>query len=203
MIRKILLLLTTTFAVTSLLKAADAPLSFNRDVRPIIADACFHCHGPDSGTRKADLRLDTKKSFFGGDGVDPVVIPGKPDESPLYDRLITKDPDDIMPPPDAHKDLKPEQIAIIRRWITDGAAWQPHWSFVKPEKPALPEVSKKDWVVNPIDQFILAGLDKAGLTPAPEADRHALARRVALDLTGLPPTPQEVEAFVADTDPTA
>ncbi len=203
MIRKTLLLLPAACGFTSSLGAADAALSFNRDVRPILADACFHCHGPDSGTRKADLRLDTEKSFFGGEGADPVVIPGKPEESPLYDRLITENPDDIMPPPDSHKELKPEQIEIVRRWITEGAKWQPHWSFVKPEQPVLPEVSKKDWATNPIDQFILAGLDKAGLTAAPAADRRALARRVALDLTGLPPTPAEVEAFVADQDPSA
>lgn len=203
MIRKILFLLPATFSVAPFLSAADAPLSFNRDVRPILADACFHCHGPDSGTRKADLRLDTEKSFFGEGGNDAVVIPGKPEESPLYDRLITDNPDDIMPPPDSHKELKPGQIEIVRRWITEGAAWQPHWSFVKPAKPALPEVSKKDWAVNPIDRFILDGLDKAGLTPAPEADRRALARRVAFDLTGLPPTPEELEAFVADQDPKA
>jgi hypothetical protein len=186
------------------LVAAEVPLTFNRDVRPILAEACFHCHGPDSVTRKADLRLDTEAGFFGKDGgAEAAVIPGKPQESSLYDRLITDNPDDIMPPPDSHKELKPEQIEIVRRWIAEGAKWQPHWSFVKPEKPAEPEVSKADWTANPIDRFILAGLDKAGLTPAPEADRRALARRVALDLTGLPPTPEEVEAFVADLDPKA
>ena len=203
MIRKFLFLLPTALITVSRLEGADTPLSFNRDVRPILADACFHCHGPDSGTRKADLRLDTEQSFFGEGGNDPVVIPGKADDSPLYDRLIADSPDDIMPPPDSHKELKPEQIEIIRRWINDGAKWQPHWSFVKPEQPALPEVSAKDRVSNPIDQFIFAGLDKAGLSPAPEADRRALARRVALDITGLPPTPAEVETFVADQDPKA
>lgn len=203
MIRKFLFLLPTALITVSRLEGADTPLSFNRDVRPILADACFHCHGPDSGTRKADLRLDTEQSFFGEGGNDPVVIPGKADDSPLYDRLIADSPDDIMPPPDSHKELKPEQIEIIRRWINDGANWQPHWSFVKPEQPALPEVSAKDRVSNPIDQFIFAGLDKAGLSPAPEADRRALARRVALDITGLPPTPAEVETFVADQDPKA
>jgi len=203
MIRKFPVLLSAALGLSATGDAADAPLSFNRDVRPILADACFHCHGPDAGTRKADLRLDTEQSFFGEGGNDPVVIPGKPEASPLYDRLITDNPDDIMPPPDSHKELKPEQIEIIRRWITDGAKWQPHWSFVKPEKTALPEVSKKDRVANPIDHFIFAGLEKSGLEPAPEADRRTLIRRVAFDLTGLPPTPAEVEAFVADQDPTA
>jgi hypothetical protein len=169
--------------------AADAPLTFNRDVRPILADACFHCHGPDSVTRKADLRLDTEAGFFGKDGgAEAVVIPGKPEESSLYERLITDNPDDLMPPPDSHKELKPGQIEIVRRWIAEGAKWQPHWSFIKPEKPAEPEVSNPAWVTNPIDRFVLAGLDKAGLAPAPESDRRALARRAALDLTGLWPT---------------
>jgi hypothetical protein len=179
-------------------------LTFNRDVRPILAEACFHCHGPDSVTRKADLRLDTEAGFFGKDGgAEAAVIPGKPEESPLYDRLLTDNPDDVMPPPESHKELKPEQIEIIRRWIAGGAKWQPHWSFVKPEKSPEPEVSKAEWATNPIDRFVLEGLDKAGLAPALEADRRALARRVAFDLTGLPPTPGEVEAFVADQDPKA
>lgn len=183
--------------------AIEASLTFNRDVRPILAEACFHCHGPDSITRKADLRLDTEAGFFGKDGAEAVVIPGKPEESSLYDRLVTDNPDDLMPPPDSHKELKPAEIETVRRWILEGAKWQPHWSFVKPEKPAEPAVSRAEWTSNPIDRFILAGLDKAGLAPAPEADRRTLARRVALDLTGLPPTPEEVEAFVADQDPKA
>jgi len=186
------------------LAAADAVPTYNRDVRPILAEACFHCHGPDSVKRKADLRLDTEAGFFGEDGgAEAVVVPGKPEESALYDRLVTDDPDDLMPPPDSHKELKPGQIEIVRRWISEGAKWQPHWSFIPPAKPAEPEVSRPEWAANPIDRFILAGLDKAGLAPAPEADRRALARRVALDLTGLPPTPEEVEAFVADKDANA
>ena len=202
MIRRLLFLLVLIPSARQ--DAAGAELTFNRDVRPILADACFHCHGPDSVTRKADLRLDTEAGFFGKDGgAEAVVVPGKPEESSLYDRLVTDNPDDLMPPPDSHKELKPEQIEIVRRWIAEGAKWQPHWSFVKPEKPAEPEVSKPDWVTNPIDHFILAGLDKAGLSPAPEADRRALARRAALDLTGLPPSPGEVEAFLADEDPKA
>ncbi|MBL9152268.1 MAG: DUF1553 domain-containing protein [Verrucomicrobiales bacterium] len=179
------------------------PVRFNQDIRPILADACFHCHGPDPGTRKAGLRLDTEAGFFGTDGKDAAVVKGKPDDSPLFQRLVTADPDEIMPPPDSHKELKPEQIDLIRRWIAEGAPWQPHWSFINPEAPALPEVKKADWEKNPIDRFVLARLEAAGLTPAPEADRHTLARRVALDLTGLPPTPDEVEAFVNDPSPGA
>lgn len=204
MTRKSPLLLPALLLGLSPVFGAEAPLTFNRDVRPILADACFHCHGPDSVTRKADLRLDTEAGFFGKDGgAEAVVIPGKPEESSLYDRLVTDNPDDLMPPPDSHKELKPEEIEIVRRWITEGAKWQPHWSFIRPENPAEPEVSNPGWISNPIDRFILAGLDRAGLAPAPEADRRALARRAALDLTGLPPTPEEVEAFVADPDPKA
>ncbi len=183
--------------------AAEPALTFNRDVRPILAEACFHCHGPDSVSRKADLRLDTEAGFFGKDGAEAVVIPGKPELSPLYERLVTDNADDLMPPPESHKELKPEQIEIVRRWIAEGANWQPHWSFIRPEKPAEPEVSDTNWVRNPIDRFVLAELDKAGLTPAPEADRHSLIRRVALDLTGLPPSPAELDAFVNDQDPQA
>ncbi len=121
-----LLALATAGVASGAVSAADAPLTFNRDVRPILADACFHCHGPDSVTRKADLRLDTEAGFFGKDGgAEAVVIPGKPDESSLYERLITDNPDDLMPPPDSHKELKPGQIEIVRRWIAEGAKWQP------------------------------------------------------------------------------
>jgi hypothetical protein len=183
--------------------AVESAVVFNRDVKPILADACFHCHGPDSVTRKADLRLDTEAGFFGKDGAEAVVVPGKPEASLLYERLVTDNPDDIMPPPESHKELAPEQIEVVRRWIAEGAKWQPHWSFVRPEQPAEPEVSRPERVANPIDRFVLAALDQAGLEPAPEADRRALARRAALDLTGLPPDPDEVDAFVADPDPKA
>lgn len=206
MIRKILLLLPAVVGGLDgffFLGAAEGPLSFNRDVRPIIAEACFHCHGPDSATREADLRLDTERGFFGGEGAEPVVIPGKPEESPFYGRLVSNNPDDIMPPPGSHKDLKSEEIALIRRWIREGAIWQPHWSFVAPESPPLTTPGIQKWGVNPIDRFVLARLDQAGLTPAPEADRRALLRRLSLDLTGLPPTPEEVERFIADADPNA
>ena len=178
MIRKSLLVLPTVAVALggfSFLGAAEVPLSFNRDVRPIIADACFQCHGPDSATREADLRLDTERGFFGGEGADPVVIPGKPEESSFYGRLISDNPDDIMPPPGSHKELEPEEIALIRRWIVEGAKWQPHWSFVAPEPSAPPSLPKQSWGVNPIDHFVLAQLDRAGLTPAPEADRRARA----------------------------
>ncbi len=191
-----------------ILGAAQPPASaihFNRDIRPILAEACFQCHGPDPGTRKASLRLDTEEGFFAPrDGGDATVVKGQPEKSSLYQRLITSEVDDVMPPPESHKDLKPEQKELVKRWIAEGASWQPHWSFVKPERPTLPEVPDAgSQAANPIDRFVLARLKAVGLTPAPEADRHTLIRRVTLDLTGLPPTPEEVAAFVADTRPDA
>ncbi len=189
---------------------AATTVQYNRDIRPIIADTCYHCHGPDSGTRKAGLRLDTEAGFFaprvGKDGKEepPTIVRGQPDQSPLYQRLITTDEDDIMPPKKEHKDLKPAQIALIKAWIEQGALWQPHWSFMKPERAALPEVrNQKSEVRNPIDRFVFAKLEQNGLAPTVEADRPALARRLALDLTGLPPSPEAVEAFVNDKTPDA
>lgn len=185
--------------------AAAAPtVAFNRDIRPILADACFHCHGPDPGTRKAGLRLDTEAGFFTAKkGEQPTVIKGKPDLSALFQRLTSKDEDEVMPPPKAHKELKSDQIAKIKTWIAEGAPWQPHWSLIKPERPPLPAVKNSSWTRNPIDRFVLAKLENAGLAPAAEADRYALARRVALDVTGLPPEPNVVETFVKDPSPNA
>jgi hypothetical protein len=172
---------------------------FNRDIRPILAENCFHCHGPDPGSRKAKLRFDREEGFFAKHGDDEAtVVRGDPAQSPMYQRIIATDPDDIMPPPKEHKTLKPEEKALIKRWIAEGAPWEPHWSFIKPERPELPAVKDTAWVRNPIDRFVLARLEAVGLQPAPEADRRALARRLALDLTGLPPEPEQVEAFVAD-----
>ncbi|MFM2142986.1 MAG: hypothetical protein RLZZ476_1530, partial [Verrucomicrobiota bacterium] len=171
---------------------------FNKDIRPILADACFHCHGPDPGTRKAGLRLDTEAGFFTAKkGEEPTVIKGKPEASSLYQRLITTDEDEIMPPPESHKELKPAQIAMIKTWIEQGAPWQPHWSLIPPQKPAVPPVKDESWVKTPIDRFVLASLDKAGLKPAPEADAHTLVRRISLDLTGLPPAPELLKKYAA------
>ena len=184
-------------------QAGAAPVEFNRDIRPILAETCFHCHGPDPGSRKASLRLDTEAGFFKErEGKFPVVK-GKPDQSELYRRLITTEEDDVMPPKKEHKDLKPAQVALVKAWIEQGAPWQPHWSFIKPERPKLPEVKNAAWVRNPVDRFILGSLEKAGLQPAPEADRYTLARRLSLDLTGLPPEPEVVAAFVNDKAPDA
>ena len=199
---QILLLIAT--ALLSKAEAGAAPVEFNRDIRPIVADVCFHCHGPDPGARKASLRFDTEAGFFapriGKDGKKepPTIVKGKPDESPFYQRITTKDEDDIMPPRKEHKDLKPAQITKIKQWIEEGAPWQPHWAFIKPSKPELPKVINEAWVKTPVDRFILAKLEQNGLAPAPEADKRTLARRLSLDLTGLPPSPEVVESFVND-----
>ena len=176
-----------------------AVAEFNRDIRPILAEACFHCHGPDPGTRKAGLRLDTEAGFFAvGEGGTAPVIKGRPEDSPLYQRLITRDQDDLMPPPKSHKKLEPEQIARIRAWIAEGAPWQAHWSLIPPQRSVVPKVRAGEAFVirNPIDAFILARLQEAGLEPAPEADAHTLVRRLSLDLTGLPPAPELIRRHV-------
>jgi mono/diheme cytochrome c family protein len=176
--------------------AAEEKIQFNRDIRPILAENCFHCHGPDPAARKASLRLDTEAGFFAArmtkDGKEepPTIIKGQPDKSTLFQRIITKDEDEIMPPPKEHKTLKSAEIALVRRWIEQGAPWQPHWSLVAPVKAPLPAVADAAWSKNPIDRFVRAKLDAAGLKPAPEADAATLVRRVSLDLTGLPPSPE-------------
>jgi hypothetical protein len=173
---------------------------FNRDVRPILSENCFACHGPDPAARKADLRLDTKAGFFEGTPKrSATVVPGKPESSELWRRVSTTDLDDVMPPPKSHKELKPVQKDLIKRWIEEGAPWQGHWSFLKPERPAVPSVSgDAGQIRNPIDAFLLAALATKGLSYNSEADRRILARRLALDLTGLPPTPEQVQRFVRD-----
>ena len=121
---------------------AETKVAFNRDIRPILAEACFHCHGPDPGSRKAGLRLDREDGLFAKRDEGEVVVKGAPDKSLLYRRLITKDADEVMPPPDSHKELKPDQIAVVKRWIEQGAPWQPHWSFLKPERGVVPQVRR-------------------------------------------------------------
>ena len=180
--------------------ALAAPrLSYNKDVRPVLVDHCFSCHGADSASRKAGLRLDKRDAAieFGA------MVPGDPDSSTFLDRVYSDDPEEVMPPPASKKPLNAEQKAILTRWVKEGAEYEPHWSFIPPKRPELPTVTHETWVRNPIDRFVLARLEAEGLTPAPEADRRTLARRVALDLTGLPPEPALVEAFVADRSPDA
>ncbi len=173
---------------------ADDAIGYNRQVRPILADNCFACHGPDSASRKADLRLDKRDAAV----EVGAIVPGKPAESALVERITSDDESMQMPPAETHKKLTPEQKVLLAKWIAAGAEYEPHWSLIPPTRPAVPPVQNKAWPRNPIDEFVLAKLEAAGLTPAPEADRRTLARRLSLDLTGLPPEPADVEAFVND-----
>ena len=200
-------------------RAADVPVDFNREVRPILASNCFICHGPDEKERKAKMRLDTRDGAIrDNDGVR-AIVPGKPDDSELIKRIITSEKDDLMPPAKSGKKLSAKEIDTLRRWIAQGAPYAQHWAYVKPVKTPLPDVaaalrdakalnaaereSLKNWPKNGVDHFILARLLREGLKPTREADRYALIRRVSLDITGLPPTIAEVDAFVADKDPLA
>ncbi len=181
------------------LSAEVQKLSFNRDIRPILAENCFACHGPDSAARKADLRLDKREVAVKAGA----IVPGKPDESEMIHRVLSDDKDEMMPPASLHRQLKPAQKEKLKAWIASGAEYQQLWSFIAPVRPTLPPVKNSAWVRNPMDRFVLAGLEREGLQPAAEADRRTLARRVSLDLTGLPPTPETVEAFVNDRSPNA
>jgi len=179
--------------------ALAEPVDFQRDVRPILSANCFACHGPDEQTREADLRLDMRAEAMADLGGHAAIVPGDPGASELIARIATDDPIDVMPPPESKKSLKPEEIEILRKWIADGAVWPRHWAFETPKRPKSPAVSDASWVSNPIDAFVLARLDREGLTPSPEADRVTLLRRLHLDLIGLPPTVEDLEAFLADT----
>jgi len=174
-------------------------LSFNRDIRPLLVENCFSCHGADSAARKADLRLDQRDAAI----EHGAITPGDPDSAAILDRIYDDDPAEVMPPPSLNKVLSAEQKEMLKRWVAEGAEYEPHWSFIPPVRPALPTVKQEAWIRNPIDQFVLARLEAEGLTPAPEAERRTLARRLALDLTGLPPEPAVVDAFVADPAPDA
>ena len=174
-------------------------LKYNKDIRPILSENCFACHGPDSAARKADLRLDKREDAikFGA------IVAGNAEKSPIIERIFSAEKSKVMPPPKAHKVLTTAQKEILKRWVLEGAEYELHWSFIAAKKPNLPEIKNPAWVKNPIDRFILAELEKKGLAPAPEADRRTLARRLSLDLNGLPPDPAVVEAFVADKRPDA
>ena len=169
-------------------------LEYNRDIRPILAENCFACHGPDSASRKAGLRIDRRDDAIEG----KAIVPGKPEASDMITRINSSDAKELMPPAKSHKKLTPAQKETLKKWIAEGAEYQPHWSFIPPTRPKAPAVQDKAWVRNPIDAFVLAELEKRGLKPAPEADRRTLARRLSFDLTGLPPEPADVEAFVND-----
>ncbi len=184
--------------------AAEVPVLFSRDVLPILSDYCFKCHGPDESGRQAELRLDTQDGALAVHDGTAIVKPGDLAASELIKRILSTDPDEVMPPPTAKHDLSPQQIETLKRWVAEGAVWGKHWAFEPLTSPAVPEVPAGfGTVVNPIDSFVLARLQREGLIPSPTADKATLIRRLSLDLTGLPPTPEEVDAFVADDSPAA
>jgi len=187
-------------AVTAL---GDEAITFNRDIRPIFSDTCFKCHGFDRNARQADLRLDIREDALAVRGDVTPIVPGDPGHSDVVRRITATNLDERMPPADSNRSLTPEQIELIRTWIAQGAEYQPHWSLVAPVSPAPPVVDDQRWVRNPIDRFVLARQAKAGMSPSPEAGKSTLIRRATLDLTGLPPTPSEVTAFLADDSPEA
>jgi len=176
-----------------------AEVSFRDDVLPLLSDRCFECHGPDSNAREADLRLDKRDSAIADRGSRRVIVPGDAAESELMKRIATHDADLRMPPVTSGKQpLSKAEVEVLRRWIDQGAIWQQHWSFVRIERPKLPEVSQQEWVRNPIDQFVISKLEAAGVKPAPQASKTTQLRRASLALTGLPPQPAAVQAFLAD-----
>ena len=177
----------------------EARLDFNRDVRPILSDRCFACHGPDGEDRQAGLRLDDREAAAAelASGAR-AIVPGDPAQSEIIARITSTDPDVVMPPPRLNKPITPAEAEILKRWIAEGAEYRGHWAFERVERPAVPDVKNTAWPRTPIDRFILTRLEHEGLAPNPEADRVTLARRLALDLTGLPPEPAAVDAFVAD-----
>ncbi len=193
--------LSTVFAEHH--ETEQANIDYNLDIRPILANNCYACHGPDAKARQANLRLDTKAGAFSEPSGYPVIVPGEPEESELHLRIISDDDTYRMPPAGFNKTLTPEQIEAVTQWIREGAKWEEHWAFTTPVNPTPPDVKNADWVRNPIDAFILSRLEKEGLQPASEADKRTLIRRLSFDLTGLPPTREEIHQFLADDSPDA
>ena len=196
-----LTLATALVALCGSLSAAvqTRDVDYGRDIRPILSENCFYCHGQDASHRKGKLRLDT----LDGQRAKDAVIPGKPNDSELIKRILTKDPDEQMPPPDSHRHLTDAQRELLRKWITQGAPFDGHWAFTAPVRPEEPKNRSATWARNPIDRFVAAKLDGYDLFPSVAADKETLIRRVSLDLTGLPPEPAEIDAFLADMAPNA
>lgn len=204
--RAVLALSTAWLALVSTLEAAP-PVDFNRDIRPLLSNNCLFCHGPDEAERKGGvdgLRLDTADGAAADLGTGArAIVPGDPDKSVLIERIVSTDPDTQMPPRSTGKRLTAAEVELLKEWIRRGAKYAKHWSYEKPVRPAVPTVKNTAWPKTDIDRFLLARLEADHLAPAPEADRVTLIRRASLDLTGLPPTPEEVERFVADTSANA
>jgi len=183
---------------------ADEPaLQYNRDIRPILSNHCFACHGPDKAQRKAGLRLDVATEAQAEHDGERAIVPGNADASALVQRIITADADDLMPPPDFGKPLSAAQIDTLRKWVAQGAAYEAHWAYIPPKAVAAPVVKASDWVRNPVDAFVLAELEAHGVAPSADADCLTEIRRLSFDLTGLPPTPDEIDAYVNDARPDA
>jgi hypothetical protein len=198
----------TTLSIASVLLLACLPrldaapaaqIEFNRDIRPIITENCFACHGPDKNQRKAKLRLDMREVAI----ERQAVVPGKPEESKLIEHIFSEDPEEIMPPPKSRKSLTANQKELLRRWIASGAAYEPHWAYIKVQRPAVPSTENAIWVRDPIDAYILHILEQRHIQPSPEASKATLLRRLSLDLIGLPPTPEELSAYLNDSTPSA
>ncbi len=179
-------------------RGADKRIQFNRDIRPILSENCYHCHGPDDEAREAGLRLDTEQG-----AKEYAIVEGDPEASDVIARITSSDDDTVMPPPDSERSITGEQIELIRQWIDQGAAYEGHWAFIPPQRPPLPKSNVDRDSLNPIDRFIHAELEAHGRTPAPPADRETLIRRATFDLIGLPPTLQEIDAFLSDDGPGA
>lgn len=188
-----------SFGLVSAAAPADDKVDFNRFVRPILSDKCFACHGPDTSQLKGKLRLDVRELAVKREA----IVPGKPGESELVSRIDSADPGRRMPPSKSNKTLTQAEKLILKQWIAEGAEYKVHWAFVTPQRPALPMIKQRDWSRNPIDHFILSRLEQVGLQPNPDASKSALLRRVTFDLTGLPPTPEEVDSFLKDASPDA
>jgi hypothetical protein len=202
--RRLLAMLGTlpiALGFASRLTAAD--VDFNRDVRPILSDKCFACHGPDDHTRGAELRLDVEKDAKEDRGGYRVLTPGKPDQSELVKRITAEDESERMPPKKSGKKLTPAEIDLLKRWVAQGAEYKVHWAYAPPTRHPVPVVQDANWAINWTDRFILARLEKEKLNPSPDADPVTLVRRLYFDLIGLPPTPEEVDAFINDKDPQA
>ncbi|GJM31273.1 MAG: hypothetical protein DHS20C18_02740 [Saprospiraceae bacterium] len=187
-------------------KTVPEVIDFNFHVKPILSDRCFKCHGPDEKARKGDLRLDTKEGAFAALGDDKdhyAIIPGDVENSTLVQRIYSDNPEEAMPGLESNLTLEDYEKEILKRWIKQGAQWKKHWSFLPPQKPELPKVAQKDWPKNEIDLFILSRLEKEKISPSPEADKERLIRRLCFDLTGLPPSLEQIDAFLADSSEAA
>ena len=183
--------------------AGAGEVRFNRDIRPILSDKCFKCHGPDANHRKADLRLDTLEGALADLGDYAAVVPGAPGKSELIARITTGDEDDVMPPPDSGKTLSDDEKKLFRDWIAQGGEYEAHWAYIPPKRTPMPTVSARAWPSGAIDRFILARIESANLSPSPQADAATLARRLHFDLTGLPPSPRLAKRLASDTSPEA